>query len=239
MKIGPLVLKLRTAQTMFGNYIAGAAELSIALENTLLQEMAFVIQLAEDAGPNLHDTGLNQNLTERFGVIVALKNDTGDRDKTGLAAYDKLFNVRKEIFKGILDLDYGYVTGNDRINSNIYYRGGRLLGIDQAWLWYQFEFEFETKLVNFFDSVSDDTDGVDIDRETIDSFNTIYVNYMQSPDPKDRLPYKGDLPLVDGYPDVVLPDMAQWIDLTKDPRAGAYNKGFGQGFEIYKFNYKE
>ena len=52
MKLGPIVLKLRAADTRFENRIAGAAELAAALEGTLQKEMAFVIQLDENATPN-------------------------------------------------------------------------------------------------------------------------------------------------------------------------------------------
>ena len=53
------------------------------------------------------------------------------------------------------------------------------------------------------------------------------------------MPYTGDLPLADGFPDVKLPDMAQWIDLTENPNAGSYGRGFADGFDFYKILNRE
>ena len=102
MRLSPIVLKLRLAETRFGNRIAGAAELAYALQGTLQKEVAFVIQLAETASPNKLDNEVEQGLAERFAVIVALDNATTDKDKTGLIAYDALFEIRAEIWKAIL-----------------------------------------------------------------------------------------------------------------------------------------
>ena len=45
MRIGAVVLKLRIAKTIFGNYIGGAAEMQTARQNTLNRDSCFVVPL--------------------------------------------------------------------------------------------------------------------------------------------------------------------------------------------------
>jgi len=205
--------------------IAGAAELDTALSNILKADMAFVIPLSDSASPNAHDNGVVQDVTERFGVVVALATDSSDKDKTGITAYDLVHDVRNELFKALV----GWLP--DGQQEVVTYRGGRTLGVNRAYLWYQFEFETAFDLLSYY-SENGDINGVEIDRSALADFDTIYANIIKAPDA--RLPYTGDLPLDDGYPDVTLPtDMATWVDLTDDPRRGAFWMGFGSGFDTY------
>lgn len=255
MKLGVVALKLRVANTRFGNLIAGAAELDLAMSNTLVREAAFVIPLAEEASRNEYDNHINQVITERFGVVVAVKSDSTDKDKTGILAYDQLHSARSDIFKGILGAEFNWAE------SPVYYRGGRLLGFDRAYLWYQFEFEVEVRISSTPNQISADlierevqgisentdvlvsggiasvapdegleSDGI-IRANSLHDFNTLYANIILSPN--ENLPYTGDLPLADGFPDVSIPDIAEWIDFTDDPREGSYNTAFNKGFDFY------
>ena len=70
MKLGKIALKIRVANTDFGNYVAGSAELDMALSGTLLRESAFVIPLIESAEENVHDSAIMQQLVERFGIVI-------------------------------------------------------------------------------------------------------------------------------------------------------------------------
>ena len=101
----------------------------------------------------------------------------------------------------------------DGAESIIFYRGGRLLSLTRAWLWYQFEFEVESRL--------DDDDGVDMGE--LPFFDTMYADWIKSPDA--QLP--SDYPALD-------PDMSSMVDLTEDPDAGEYGMGFGTGFDWHK-----
>ena len=229
MRIGAIVLKLRLAKTRFGSLIGGASELEKVMSGTLLKDMAFVIPLAEDCAPNQYDPIINQKITERFGVIVALANDSTDKDKLGLKAYDMIHTIRDEIFKGLLGWQM------DDAESIVTYRGGRILDVNAGYLWYQFEFEFTSRLTSF--PVEDLSQGIaglethDVDETPPTVFKTLYTNYILSPD--GRLPYTGELPLADGYPDVLIPDSAQWIDMTQDPNAGEFAIAYGSGFDFY------
>lgn len=214
MKLQPIVIKLRAAETRFNNKIAGAAELALAMSNTLYDEMAFVIQLSEVASRKEYDSGINQKVIERFAVVVALKNDTTSSDKTGITANDLLFTVRAQLWKALLGWQM-----NEGEESLVYYSGGRLLQINPAYLWFQFEFEVETRL--------GDEDGVVL--EDTDMFNSLYTQYVLTP--SDDIPVTGEIPRLPAS--LTLPDLALLIDMTDDDTDGSYSREFGYGFDLY------
>lgn len=242
MRLGQVVLKIRAADTSFGNFIGGTAEFDNAIKHTLKTDMAFVIPLLEDAPQNEYDTGINQRLTERFGVIVALATDTTQKDTLGFLAYDRLHDIRSELLQALL----GWTPLD--AEGQISYRGGKLFDINNAYLWYQFEFEYDSRISSMVikETIIDnegketivfktfaDINGINFDdTETPQDFNTIYVNYILSPNA--NLPHTGDLPLGDNFPDVVLPDSAEWLDLTDNPDYGSFAKGYQSGFKIDK-----
>ena len=105
MQIGQIALKIRLADTRFNNRVFGAAELALALEYTLKKESAFIIPLAETAKANNMDSGINQTITERFAIVVAIDNGSSDRDKVGLVK--KLILEQLERLKKISEKDLG------------------------------------------------------------------------------------------------------------------------------------
>ena len=237
MELGRIVLFLRHKNTRFGNLIAGAAELDLALKGTLQKQMGFVIPLNDVASTNTETAGISQIITEKFAVIVALQNDTTQKDKTGLISYDQVHDVRAEIFKAILGYQF------EDAESVVSYVGGKLLGINAGYLWYQFDFQYDIRIQNYYDpETNTGIDGIDIDissgtdvvvydengnpvirRLTVHDFDAIYTQYKITP--SADIPYTGDLPLSD-------PDMTQIVDLTNNPKDGSYMRGFGLGFNI-------
>lgn len=218
MKLGPIALRIRVSNTRFGELVGGAAELAVALGNTFDQECAFVIPLAENVGPNKYDPGINQRVVERFGVVVALKNDLSDVKKLGLAAYDSVHDVRAELWSAILG--WQLVSLATKESSIIYYRGGRILDITRANLWYQYEFELWTRI--------EEADGVAA--EETDDFNSIYAQYILTP--SADIPYDSSLPFGGTV------DMDQIINLEAEALRdkgewGPFHKGFGTGFDWY------
>ena len=210
MLIGQIVLKLRNADTSFGDLIGGAAQLALALSSTLTREMAFVIPLADNATDNKLDMGIDQKITESFGVVVALKNDISASNKLGLIAYDRLHSIRAEIWKAILGwLPTGY-------EDPISYGNGKLLDINPAYLWYQFKFNYKIRI--------DNDDGISMG--STDSFDTLYNQWVLSPNVE--IPIKEYLP-VTGF----TPSMESSIDLTIDPNGGAFDKAFNVIFDVY------
>lgn len=214
MKISPIVVKLRTDETTFGNLIAGSAELSLAISNTLLNEMAFVVQISEKAANNNNDNSISQLVDEIFAVVIALKNDTTQADKTGLTAHDRLFTVRSEIFSSILGWT---IPGQESITS---YSGGRLLDLNAAWLWYQFEFLTQKRLI--------DEDGFDTGAEALPNFDQLYTEYIMSPNA--NLPHTTGLPI----DDTDKTQMIQNVDFTVNLNAGGFGRGFGSSFKVVK-----
>ena len=224
MKIGKIALKIRAEKTSFKNRVAGSAELDTAMQQTLSKEAAYVIPLTESAEENNYASGVQQPLYERFGVVAAIKNDASQLDKLGILAYDRIHDIRNELFDALLGWEI------EEAETLVYYRGGSLIDINGAWLWYQFEFEYGSRigLIKQFDNGT----GIyglitrEVSYEEPTDFNTLYTNFILSP--SARLPYTGDVS------NVILPDMAVYIDLTKNPNAGAYGKGFASAFDFYK-----
>lgn len=208
MKIGPIVLALRAANTRFGNRIAGAVEMGMVLEGaTLNNETAFVVPVADKPNPNQESSGINQKVIESFVVIVALATDANKKDKLSIAVYDDVHDVRAELFTAILGLQL------NNQESVISYAGGQLVDINRAYLWYQFEFVVNFRL--------DDDDGVDVGADALPDFEKIYAQYMLAPNTA--------LPLPDG---TVLPQTLFETDLEELitwPRE--FGPGFGAGFD--------
>lgn len=214
MKIGPIVLKLRLANTRLENRIGGAAELALAMTYTLQSEMGFVVQMAETANANTVDSGINQKITERFAVIVALKNDSSDKDKMGFIAYDTLFDIRSEIFGAIL----GWQMPD--AESLVSYAAGRVVRVDRAYLWYQFEFFVDIRIT--------DDDGVDTGADDLGYFDRIYAQWIKTPSEKMDL-IGESLPIT-----IVDPDMTSIIDFTSNPAVdGPFSKAFRLDFDKY------
>lgn len=214
MKLSPIVLKLRLSNTTFGDRISGSADLSLAMSATLLEEMAFVIPLKGTPTPNKTDNSINQVIDETFGVVVALKNDTSQGDKTGLTANDRLHDIRAEIWSSILGWT---IPGQESVTS---YAGESLLDLNRAWIWYQFEFSSKLRI--------DDDNGFDSGEDELPPFDKIYAEYMLSPNA--NLPWLGSLPI----DDTEKTDMVQNVDLTVNLKAGGWGRGFGQGFKVKK-----
>lgn len=194
MLLSPIVLKLRLAETIFENRIGGAAELEIAQKGTLKANMAFVIQVNESVSPNTLDNGINQKITETVGVVVAIPNDTTQKDKTGLTAYDSLYTVRASLWDALLGWT---MPGAEYLME---YAGGKLLDINRGYLWYEFDFNVITRLT--------EADGIDTGEDDLPAFDEIYTQYVMD---EDYLPGDGVgtlLPISEGI------DMTQIIDFT-------------------------
>jgi len=208
MKLGPIVLKLRLANTSFGQQIGGAADMESLQESTFAQ-MAFVIPLGERAGENQQVNTVLQTLDEGFAVVVALANDTHQVDKLGLRAYDKLDDLRAEIFSAILGWEM------DGYETPVSYVGGTLVDLNAVYLWYQFEFS-AARLIQPCDGVQE---------EATDWLDTIYAQYILSPD--ENVPWAGALPVAAG-----VANGEQSIDLTDNPYDGPFeDRAFEDGFD--------
>ncbi len=211
MQLGLIALRIRQADiSAFGTRVYGSAEMAQALEFTLIEEAAFVIPLGESSTPNDEDAGINQTVTERFGVVFALKNDTEVQEKLGLTAYDRLHNLRAELFSGILGWD---IEGNE---SRISFAAGVFMDMDGAWFWYRYDFDMELRL-----TLSDDG----IDQEALEE-NIAFIREIHT---------KYSNPDVDGLPNPDILDslIAQPFEQILK-RDHAYGAGYGDGFDNIK-----
>lgn len=223
MRLGYLATLLKSQTETFSNRVGGAAELNIALQGTLEKDVAFIIPLVDAAGANTLDGAIQQTVQERFGIVVAIANDSTQADKYGLLAYDKLHDIRSELFSVYLNK---YIP---EAEGPIYYVGGKIITINRGYLWYQFEFEYMSRL---------DNDGLCLyevdDTEEPVPLNTIYANLINPDNPNGPLlPYDGNLPLDDGFPDVLLPDMGILVNFQEDPAQGSFTGSFASGFKIF------
>ena len=201
MRLGKIALKLRMADTRFKTRVGGSAELALALAGTLDDEMAFVIPISEACPENSWDSGINQKVTERFAVVVAVYNDSDAKDKLGIVSYDSLHEIRKEVWGAILGWQ------QDDSESLTYYRGGRLLQITRAFLWYQFEFEQGIRITN--------SDGIDTGSDALSYFNKVWSDMVLN----GAQTYTGTLPIGSQVSD----------SITR----GAFNESFDGDFNLY------
>jgi len=239
MRVTPIIERIKEANTRFGNYVAGSAELELAIKNTLKKDIAFVCPVDETCPANNYDSGIKQIITEKFAVIVAIENDSSDKEKTGIIAYDQLHRVRSELFRSLVGWQ---IKGAESIIS---YTGGAFMIIQNDYLWWQYNFQYTVRMEEFdgfvdisgndFPNITDelvsDGSGEFYSKEQVsqlDSFDSISSEYIIWP--SEDVPWKGDLPI----DDTGITDMKTWIDLTDDPNAGDFGRGFGESFDFYK-----
>lgn len=235
MKLSPIVLRLRAANTRFGDLVAGAIELDTALRSTLSKEMAFVIDLGDTAEENPHQTGVVQNVLERFAVVCAVQNDTDLRKQYGILAYDALQDVKEELWKNLVGWDmsgdYGDSIGvaYQWANGPVSYAGSRLLDVNRGYAWYQYEFHVPTQIQAYYvdDSEAVEINGFVVDISGLSDLDRIWTQYMFADDP--NLEDVVNIPV-----DTSLVAMEQYLDTTDDPRRGGFGNAFSLGYLLYK-----
>jgi len=131
MDLDPIVVQLK-AQVPALRFVGGAADLPAATEEVKQLPAAFVIPLNDAASRNDVATGaLSQQLTVRFGVLIASQNL---RDATGNAALGTL----KPLRDSIRDALAGWVPAGYEDPCEIV--GGRIMQLNDRVLWWQDDF---------------------------------------------------------------------------------------------------
>ena len=207
MNLSAVVLKIR-AQSIarFTNRVTGAAELMIAQKATLKADMLFIVPLSEKVGVNQNPNNVNQTITEQFGVIAAMQNDSLQSDRLGIQAYNLVDTVRGEIFSAILSWQ---IPGSE---SLITYAGARFLDINGAYLWYMYMFNTDKRITS-------DCDGIDIGRDDLADLTTIFSQTILAPD--------ANLPVTTGLPTALAPpELNQLFEADH-----SYDDGFSNGFD--------
>jgi hypothetical protein len=235
MKLSPIVLRLRAADTRFGDMIGGAIELDTALRQTLSKEMAFVVDLGDTVEANSTQTGVVQKVIERFAVVCAVRNDSDISKQMGILAYDAMQDVKEELWKCLVGWDPAgnYDDGNGVAyqwsDGVIEYAGSRLLDVNRGWAWYQYEFHAPTLISSYYveDGEAVEINGFVMNISGLNNVNKLWTQYMFADDP--NLEDVKSLPV-----DTSLVAMEQYIDETDDPRRGAFDSDFSLGFLLYQ-----
>ena len=140
MQLELIIAQLRALCPSLAGRVAGAAEFKPVQEAAALPvPCAFVIPIDDRPDPPKAVNAVGQEMTDSFGVIVALDNRT---DEKGQSASAGVHVIRAEIWSALL----GWIPGPvNTVNpatfyNGIFYEGGSLLSLDRARMWYQFEF---------------------------------------------------------------------------------------------------
>lgn len=219
MRLSPIVLILREGNTIFGDQIAGAAEFKSIQKDTLEVNTAYIIQTTDIALPNKTENTVEQKIVEGFGVVIAIRNDTSQADKTGLGAFDRLHDIRTQLWNLLVGLNLDSVLNEDgyTIEGPISYKGGSLIDINPAWLWYMYEFEYPATLQEIVKDFK------------LDDLNTLSAQWIISPN--SQIPLKG----AESLPNALeQSDMESIIDFTENLLAGSFESGFDVGFDLFK-----
>lgn len=132
MQLEIIIAALRERCPSFAERVAGAAQFKQLQENTALPvPCAFVVPLDDDPEAPRAQNSIRQDLTDSFGVIVALDNTADERGQGSAHTVDSL---RAELWAALL----GWRPA-ERYNG-LAYEGGTLLSLNRARLFYQFEF---------------------------------------------------------------------------------------------------
>lgn len=220
MRLSPIVLILRGGDTIFGDQIAGSAEFESIQKDTLEVNTAYVIQTTDVALQNKTEGAVEQKIIEGFGVVVAIKNDTFQSDKTGLLAFDSLHNIRSQLWNLLVGLNLDSVLNTEgyTVEGPVSYKGGSLIDINPAWLWYMYEFEYPAYLQETAKDLN------------LDDFNTLSAQWVITPNSQIPLEGAGSLPDA-----ISQTDMESIIDFTENLLAGSFNnRAFDSGFDLYK-----
>jgi len=113
-----------------GLAVKGSADLAKAQADQL-RDSVFVMALDESAANNSLITGVRQQVTLGIGVIIALGNR---RDRRGQGAQDEINSLREDVRRMLL----GWQP--DSADDVMTYRGGQLLNIQDAVVWWQDEY---------------------------------------------------------------------------------------------------
>lgn len=173
MNLDKVITQIKSKVAIFNGNVAGAAAYANAVADQvwLPTPAAYIIPLDEDSTGNEQQSGLQQIITERIGVIVQLDN-TGDRRGQGaILEYD---GARTALFSQILDWRPDWDVNNPTANREargLYYAGGRLVDFDRARLFYQFDFALDITVTEADgwspDSVALTSIGIHVDAENV------------------------------------------------------------------------
>lgn len=131
MDLAPIIDRIKSQVTAF-KFVGGAADLAAAEQDLKLAPAAYIYPIAERAARSGGIGYVAQQVTARFGVVIAARNL---RDARGEAAAADLEPLRTSVRTALVG--WSPAAGYDRCE----YVGGRLLQLAQAVLWWQDDYE--------------------------------------------------------------------------------------------------
>src|SRR5487761_2207578 len=130
MLLAPIITQVQTVPVL--KRVLGTVDFASAQQEISGLPVAYVMPLSDAASPNRMLSGaVEQRVTERFGVILAVNNV---RDMRGAAANEDLESLRVSVIAALLG--WQPAPGYDPIE----YGGGRILTLANTVLWWQLEF---------------------------------------------------------------------------------------------------
>lgn len=137
MKVTPIVAHLRQYCPSFSGHVAGGIDFeAIAASAKLSRPSGYVIPVGDKAGVNDVQTGIRQQISDKFDVVVVL--DT--QDERGQEAADLVHVFRAELWRALV----GWSPGPEY--DLIEYEGGELISINRNRTLYRFSFASDFQL---------------------------------------------------------------------------------------------
>jgi len=163
MRLRQIIEALRERVPDFGARVSGSAEFRPLPEvGKLSLPAAYVIPLHDETGEQKSQTDYWQDCTDGFSVVVALDNRP---DELGLASVDDATDiVRQKLFRALL----GWQP-EKRYTRGIEYRGGVLLDMNRAILYYKFDFQASFE-------ITDEDTWQHIELQDLPYLNTVHVD---------------------------------------------------------------
>jgi hypothetical protein len=187
MQLSQAIARIRAANTMFGDRVAGAAEAAVALDKgALALPSAYVLPLDDGAGPPARtDSTRRQQVTETIGVLVVLDNripPAGSSDERGQAASDQAQLARRDLWRALLT----WCPSPEAGYEPLYYTGSELRLIDDARLALLFRFacDYAIDATDALPPDAADFDELDVKVDVIDPAADPNIRY---PGPDGRI----------------------------------------------------
>lgn len=178
-RLGDIAEQIRSGNTMFRNYVAGAAEFMAAMKQSLTtvpktMPQAFVIPVRGDANPNDQGDGYNALHWKYFAVVGCFDNRS---EKRGQSPFDDQIDLAEEqIFSCILNWTPSWAERAIEIESD------SLKLMNRARIWYSWEFRVGIRL-------SED-DGFQEDIDALENLARIDIEH--DIDPVEGEPFETD-----------------------------------------------
>lgn len=142
MRPSLVIPRIRTQCGIFQNRVAGAATYrQVSLQDDFPVPHAFVIPLGDVADGEVMVSALDQELTTRFAVVVAVANTSDER---GQAAGEAIYDIRAALLGALV----GWTPDAARYSPVLYRGMPDDPDVTRARAWAQFDFEANAYTAN-------------------------------------------------------------------------------------------